>query len=437
MERFPAPPVRLVVRDDALARHRLTVLFRLVLALPLVVWVTLRGLTAVVVAVGNWLAVLIERRAPRSLHEFVASYVRYATQVSAYVTLAADPYPWFRCQEDYPIDLRIAPPEPQSRWSGLFRLPLALPALLLAIVLGGGLIVVGADPWSASEGDAGAALSSSASTAGGAAAAAAFLAWFASLALGRVPRGLRDLVLFALSYAAQTSAYLLLLTPRYPTSDPALAEPYTRLPHHPVRVVVADDLERPRLTVLFRALLAVPHVVWLALWSLAVVLAALVAWAVALVTSRVPVRLQRFLAAYVRAVAHLTAFVSLVGRRFPGFAGRAGSYGVDIAIEPANRQSRWKTLFRLPLAVPALILASALSGVLLVVAFLSWWYALAARRMPEGLRDLGASCIRYLAQTEAFALLLADRYPYAAPVLRECPRDVELVLGDPLPGDAF
>jgi hypothetical protein len=414
--------VRLVVRDDALARDRLTVLFRLVLALPLVVWVTLRGLAALVVAVGNWLAVLIERRAPTSLHTFVASYVRYATQVSAWVFLAADPYPWFRCQADYPIDLRIAPPEPQSRWSGLVRLPLALPALLLALVLGGGLIVSAADPWSASE---------------GAAAAAAFLAWFASLALGRVPRGLRDLVLFALSYAAQTSAYLLLLTPRYPTSDPALAEPYTRLPHHPVRVVVADDLERPRLIVLFRALLAVPHVVWLALWSVAVVLAALVAWAAALVAGRVPVRLQRFLAAYVRAVAHLTAFVSLVGRRFPGFTGRGGSYGIDIAIEPANRQSRWKTLLRLPLAVPALILASALGSVLLVVGFLGWWHALATRRMPEGLRALGASCIRYLAQTEAFALLLTDRYPYAAPVLRERLRDVQPVLGHPLPGDAF
>lgn len=430
-------PVRLVVRDDSLERSRITVLFRFVLALPLVVWVTLRGLAAFVVAVGNWLAVLIERQVPSSLHDFVASYVRYATQVSAYVFLAANPYPWFRCQEDYPVDLEIAPPERQSRWSGLFRLPLALPAILLALVLGGGLIVGGSDTWSASQGAVGASFTYALSTAGGAAAAAAFLSWFAILALGRAPRGLRDLVLFAFSYAAQTSAYALLLTPRYPTSSPTRAEPFSRLPAHPVRLVIADDLERPRLTVLFRLLLAVPHLVWLTLWSVAAVFAALAAWAAALVAGRVPVPLRRFLSAYVRYGAHLSAFLYLVGRRFPGFTGREGSYGIDIAVEPADRQSRWKTLFRLPLAVPAFILAGALGGVLLVVGFLGWWYALVTRRMPEGLRDLGASCIRYSAQTYAFALLLTDRYPYAAPVLRERPRDVQPVLGDDLPGDAF
>jgi hypothetical protein len=412
-------PVQLVVHDDSLARSRLTVLFRLVLALPLVVWVTLRGIAAFTVAFVNWLAVLVERRVPESLHGFVASYLRYATQVSAYVFLAANPYPWFRCQDEYPIDLRIAPPEPQGRWGGFFRLVLALPALLLALVLGGGLVVGGGDTWSASQGDAGASLAYTASTTGGAAAAAAFLAWFAILARGAAPRGLRDLMLFAFSYGAQASAYLLLLTPRYPSSDPALAEPYARLPAHPVRIVVDDDLERPRLTVLFRLLLALPHVAWLLLWSLAVVFAALAAWVVALVSGRVPDPLQRFLAAYVRYGTHLSAFVYLVGRRFPGFTGREGSYGIDLEIDRAPRQSRWKTLFRAVLAIPAFLLAGALGGVASVVAFLAWWYALVTRRMPEGLRNLGAACIRYSAQTWAYALLVTDRYPYAAPVLRE------------------
>ena len=215
--------------DGDLQRTRLTVFFRLLLALPRPrAGCSFAGVAAFVVAFVNWLAVLIQGEAPDSLHDFVASYVRYATQVSAYVFLAADPYPWFRCQADYPIDLEIDPPVRQGRWGGFFRLVLALPALLLATALGGGFATGSSSQgsWTASSSGSEDAFWWNVSSAGGVAAAAAFLAWFAILALGRAPRGLRDLTAFALGYAAQAGAYLFLLTPRYPTSDPALAEPY-------------------------------------------------------------------------------------------------------------------------------------------------------------------------------------------------------------------
>ena len=51
---------------------------------------------------------------------------------------------------------------------------------------------------------------------------------------------------------------------------------------HPVQLVVADDLQRSRLTVFFRLLLAMPFV-WIGLWSFAVFFAAIVAWFAALV----------------------------------------------------------------------------------------------------------------------------------------------------------
>jgi hypothetical protein len=433
-------PVRLVVRDD-LERTRLTVFFRLFLAIPVLVWVVLRGIAAFVVGFVNWLAVLVQGEVPESLHDFVASYIRYATQVSAYVFLAANPYPWFRCQEDYPIDVEIDPPVRQGRWGGFFRLVLALPALLLATALGGGLASGSSSQGSATASRGGdEAIWFNFTSVGGVAAAAAFLAWFAILARTRAPRGLRDLIAFTIGYAAQAGSYLFLLTPRYPTSDPALADPYTELPEHPVRMVVTDDLERPRLTVLFRLFLAIPHIVWILLWSIAVVFVAFVAWVAALITGRVPAALQRFLIAYVRYGTHLGAFIYLIGRRFPGFTGRAGSYGIDVAIDPEERQSRWRTLFRFFLAIPAFILASALGGVALVIALLAWWYALATGRMPEGMRNLGASCLRYSAQTYAFGLLVTSRYPYGGPILREREPVEELARPPgtaPLVGDAF
>jgi len=205
-------------------------------------------------------------------------------------------------------------------------------------------------------------------------------------------------------------------------------------------MVVTDDLERPRLTVLFRLFLAIPHFLWLLLWSVAVVFVEIAAWVAALVLGRVPDSLHRFLAAYVRYLTHLFAFVCLVGRRFPGFTGRAGSYGIDVEIDPPLRQSRWKTLFRFVLAIPAFLLAGALGGVAFVIALLAWWYALATGRMPEGMRNLGASCLRYSAQTYAYYLLVTSRYPYGGPILRE-PEPAEAPMRPPgtapLFGDAF
>ena len=434
------PPIRLVVRDDALERSRLTVFFRLFLAIPLFVWVALRGVAAFIVGFVNWIAVLVQREVPNSLHDFVASYIRYATQVSAYVFLAANPYPWFRCQEDYPVDLEIDRPVRQGRWGGFFRLFLALPALVLAAVLGSGFTTgsSGQTSWTASSGNEDA-VWWNLSSLGGVAAAAAVVAWFFAVALGRSPRGLRDLVAFALGYGAQAGGYLLLLTPRYPSSDPALAEPYARLPEHPVRAVVTDDLARPRLTVAFRLFLAIPHFVWLFLWTVVIFAIAFFVWLVALVLGRLPTPLHRFYAAYVRYVTHLVAFVYVIGRRFPGFTGREGSYEIDIAIDPPVRQRRLTILFRLFLAIPAFVVAGALGSVAFVIAFLGWWYALATARVPEGMRNLGVACLRYSAQTYAYAFLLTGRYPYAAPVLREREPEPEepSFFPHPLPGDAF
>lgn len=399
-------PIRLVVEDD-LARSRLTVAFRLLLALPHLVWVTLWGLAAFLAAVVMWLAILFERRAPATLHGFVASFLRYATHVYAYLFLAADPFPGFTGSSPYPVDLEVDGPALQGRWGAGFRLLLALPALLLASALAGGGVGGGSG--------------SGYAAGGGVLAVVGFLGWFAALARGRMPEGLRDLGTYAIGYGAQASGYALLLTDRYPDSRPVHVRPHPRLPLHPLRLRLADELRRERTTVLFRLLLALPHLVWLTLWTAVAIPAAVLSWAAALATGRLPRALHRFLAAYVRYGAHVTAFASLVGGPFPGFAGREGSYPVDVTIAPPERQGRWSVAGRLLLAVPALLLAGALEGVVLVVAVLGWLASLWRGRMPHGLRDLGAGCIRYTAQAHAYLLLVTPRYPYACPVVEAAP----------------
>ncbi len=200
-----------------------------------------------------------------------------------------------------------------------------------------------------------------------------------------------------------------------PTAAQAQTDPGAPLPVHPVRLDLTDSSDRSRLTVFFRFLLALPHLIWLLVWTVFALGAAMVAWVAGLASGQVPTALHRFLAAWIRYTMHVAAFLSLVGGPFPGFMGGAGSYPVDLTIDPPQRQSRLVTLFRGVLVIPALMLACAYVAMICVIALLGWWAALFTGRMPEGMRDLGAVGLRYCGQATAFLFLLTDRYPSAAP----------------------
>jgi hypothetical protein len=405
------------VTDD-LRRSRLTVFFRLFLALPHLVWLTLWGIAAQLAAFANWLAVLINAESPPVFHNFLVGYVRYATHVNAYLFLAGNPFPGFRGRPGYPVDVDFDPPSRQSRWSALFRLPLLLPPLILAMAVGWLGWASGASTSASADNADTAQL---VTLAPGLIGIAAIGVWFAALIRARSPRGLRDVSAYALGYSAQVLAYAFLLTSRYPDSHPGRLLGDPAVPYHPVRLRVEDDLRRSRFTVLFRLLLAIPHIVWLTGWSVLAYLAAILNWFVALIGGRSWRPLHRFIAAFVRYQAHVYAFLYLVANPFPGFTGRESAYPLAIVIDGPERQRRLVTLFRLLLALPAIVLYSAFSSVLLAVAIGGWFVSLVTGRMPSGLRALGAVIIRYSAQVTAYLLVLTDRYPNSSPALRAEP----------------
>ena len=118
----------------------------------------------------------------------------------------------------------------------------------------------------------------------------AILGWFSSLARGRMPQGMRDLAVYAIGYSAQVNGFLLLLTDRYPNSDPAIYESANVYRDDPIRVPVDDDLRRSRLTVFFRLLLATPHFVWLLLWTVLAFFVWIANWFATLIGGRSPPR---------------------------------------------------------------------------------------------------------------------------------------------------
>lgn len=189
-------PIRLQVTDD-LRRTRLTVFFRPILVIPHALWLVLLMVVAVLAVLGNWFVTLVQGRAHVGLHNFLAGYLRYATHVTAYLLLIADPYPRFYLineVSEYPIDLEVAPPEVQNRWTVAFRLILAIPAMIVAGILRNlsGVLAV--------------------------------FSWFVALFTARVPEGIRNFAVLALRYESQTYAYIALLTSRYPSFDVGMTE---------------------------------------------------------------------------------------------------------------------------------------------------------------------------------------------------------------------
>ena len=179
-------PINLIANDD-LRRSRLTVFFRLLLLIPHGIVLYLWGIAAAIAVVLAWIVGIFTGRIPDGLHNFMASYVRYQTRVTAYGGILADPFPPFGSSGSYPVDVEIAPAEKQSRVTIFFRLLLAIPALILAYVFLLGLEIV------------------------------AFFGWIVALITGKMPQGLENLGTYCLRWETQTRAYTMLLTGQYPS----------------------------------------------------------------------------------------------------------------------------------------------------------------------------------------------------------------------------
>ena len=180
---------------------------------------------------------------------------------------------------------------------------------------------------------------------------------------------------------------------------------------HPIRLIVNDDLQRTRLTVFFRLILAIPLFLWFTLWSVIATLALIVNWVATLVAGRSPDGLHNFLATFLRFATHVRAYVLLIADPYPGFTGREGSYPIDVEIAPPADQNRLTVFFRIILAIPALFVANILTYLSELLAVFSWFIALVMGRVPEGLRNFAALALRFETQTYGYVLLLTGKYP--------------------------
>ena len=202
-----AYPARLEV--DYLDQHdRVTTLFRLILAIPILVvlGVLTAGVTQTVYEQGGevvrtttggiaaclftatLLMILFRQVYPRWWFDFALELARFGARVGAYLGLLTDQYP--STVEEQSVHLDIDYPDAErdlNRWLPLVKWLLAIPHLIIL-----GLLSV-------------------------AAFVAVVIAWFTILFTGHYPRGLFDFVVGVARWWLRVEAYgFLLVTDRYP-----------------------------------------------------------------------------------------------------------------------------------------------------------------------------------------------------------------------------
>ena len=182
----PADEILVAFAEPA-DQRRLTVLVRLILAIPHIVVLWVLGIAAEVVALICWFAALVTGRLPDALAEFQVGYLRWATRFYAYLFLLTDEYPPFEfADSDYPVRMR-AQPGRLNRLAVLFRIILVIPAWIVSVVLGYGISFL-----------------------------VMLVTWLIVLIAGRMPRPLHEALAAAVRYQVRVSGYFLMLTAQYP-----------------------------------------------------------------------------------------------------------------------------------------------------------------------------------------------------------------------------
>src|SRR3954451_1234499 len=174
-------------RESIAGTSRVTVAFRVILALPHLLALYAMSYAALVVAIACWFAALFTGRVPQGLYGFNGWIVRYGTRVMAYLWLITDRWPSFSEDDDDPVRVELPGPQQLNRAAVFFRLILMVPAAIVASLLSSGLVV------------------------------AAFFIWLIVLIRGRVPQPAFDGIASVTRYQTRFYAYAALLTARYPS----------------------------------------------------------------------------------------------------------------------------------------------------------------------------------------------------------------------------
>jgi hypothetical protein len=181
----PAPV--LVAFAGPAPQSRLTVAFRIFLAIPQLIVLWLLGVAAGVITIIGWFGALFTGRLPVFAADFLTGYLRWLSRVYAYNYLLTDLYPPFTLDDaDYPVRLAVTSGR-LNRLAVLFRFFLLIPCWIVQAVVSYGALTI-----------------------------FMFVTWLIVLVTGQMPDAIHQGLAAVLRYQVRTLGFAMMLTSAYP-----------------------------------------------------------------------------------------------------------------------------------------------------------------------------------------------------------------------------
>lgn len=205
---------------------------------------------------------------------------------------------------------------------------------------------------------------------------------------------------------------------------------------YPVLFQVDPDIgaQRNRLTVGFRFILAIPHLIlvggfggigfgaglgrnWAGflgngVLSAAAGICAVISWFAIVFTGQHPRGLYDFELMILRWQVRASAYTALFRDEYPPFGDGDGTYPARVHVEyPEGPRDRVSVGFRIILAIPHIVIVAVLSVAWFVTTVIAWFAILFTGQYPQGLVQFGLNVMRWSVRLNAYMLLLRDEYP--------------------------
>jgi hypothetical protein len=202
---------------------------------------------------------------------------------------------------------------------------------------------------------------------------------------------------------------------------------------YPVSVSVEPLLKnRNRLTVAFRLILAIPHLLLvggiglgvayssqdtrvstggeMGLLGFVAVLLAIVSWFALIFAAPHSPGIRRFTNFYLRWRVRALAYQMLLEDAYPPF-GDAPYPATVTVIDPTGPRDRMTIALRLLLGIPHFIVLAFLVFGWWLTAFVAWLLILFSGEYPPALYEFGVGVLRWVLRVDAYMLLMVDEYP--------------------------
>ena len=174
---------------------------------------------------------------------------------------------------------------------------------------------------------------------------------------------------------------------------------------------VTYDERRNRLTTAFRWILAIPHLVFVAVWGYTVELVAVLQWFVILFTGQRNEGLWGFQRAWIGYASRVYGYEYLLYDSWPAFGTDWGQEPVAFGLTYEARADRLTNALRIIWVIPALIILMVLSIAMFCVMVVAWFAIVITGRLSRGMYDFILRVCRMSLALSAYTLLMTDDYP--------------------------